>query len=95
MAPFLVDTLSFLTQLYQYMAVVATPQTAGRSLATLRQTNADVWNDGDEQIGKNRRGPQAADNLARRARLARESLAAAMRVARQNVAKEVRANSAH
>lgn len=60
MAPFLVDRLSFLTQLYQVMAVVATPKTAGRTLALLRDAGAAVWDDGDGQIGKNRRRALAA-----------------------------------
>lgn len=60
MVPFMAKCLSLLTQLYQYMAVVATPQTAKETLAPLRQAGADVWDDGDGQIGKNRRWALAA-----------------------------------
>lgn len=60
MAPIVADCLSLLTQLYQYMAVVATPQTAAETLALLRRAGADVWDDGDDQIGKNRRRALAA-----------------------------------
>ena len=60
MAPFLADRLSFLAQLYQVMAVVATLETAGETLELLREAGAAVWDDGDGQIGKNRRRALAA-----------------------------------
>lgn len=60
MAPFMANCLSFLTQLYQYLAVVATPQTADETLVMLQRMGAEVWDDGDGQIGKNRRRALAA-----------------------------------
>lgn len=60
MASFLADRLSLLTQLYQVMAVVATPETAGETVALLQEAGAAVWDDGDGRIGKNRRRALAA-----------------------------------
>ena len=56
MAPFMADCLSYLIQLYQYMAVIATRQTEEETLAPLREAGAHGWDDGDGQIGKHRRG---------------------------------------
>lgn len=55
MAPFLRNTVPFLTQLYQYLLVVATRTTAAATVAGLRNASIRVDLDGDEHVGENRR----------------------------------------
>lgn len=55
MAPFLQKTVPFLTELYQYLVVIATPETAVATVTGLRNAGIRVDEDGDEHIGENRR----------------------------------------
>lgn len=55
MAPHLAAQMAVLTQLYQQLVVVATPQSAASTLASLAHPAVAVQTDGDSRIGENRR----------------------------------------
>ena len=55
MAPFLEETVPFLTQLYQHLVVIATVETAAGTVSGLRLGGIRVDSDGGAHIGDNRR----------------------------------------
>jgi len=55
MAPFLKKSVPLLTQLYQYLVVIATPETASTTVTGLRAGGIRVDLDGNQHIGENRR----------------------------------------
>lgn len=55
MAPYLKKSVPFLTQLYQYLVVIATSETASTTVTGLRAGGIRVDLDGNENIGENRR----------------------------------------